>query len=315
MRRWQIALAAGALIVAMAPAAVADDDSYDDDHDGGTYLALGDSVAAGTQQPIPFTSSGYTNNLFEHLEDEYDFDAFVNLACPGDDTVEMISGIGGGSTFGSLCYGPFAFLPPGGSSQLDAAVDFLIANPGEVELITIAMGANDLLTCDTSAPPAELNACIATQLGQIGTNLPVIISTLQTVAPGVPILAMNYYNPNLAFWITGPAGQAFATDSLALTTAFNGTLEAVYGAMGVPVADVESAFKTFKTDGSDVPKNVREICKLTLMCERSGGSFVLSDYDPVEPGPQTDIHPSNKGYHKIAQAHIKVLEKLDILDD
>jgi len=41
----------------------------------------------------------------------------------------------------------------------------------------------------------------------------------------------------------------------------------------------------------------------------------LSDYDPVAPRPQTDIHPSNKGYQKIAQAHIKVLEKLDILDD
>ncbi|MCP4965497.1 MAG: hypothetical protein GY926_09700 [bacterium] len=311
MRRWLVVFLAGVLTLAIAPAAMAHDG---DDHHPATYLALGDSVAAGTQQPAPFTSNGYTDHLYEHLRHNYDFDNFLNLACPGDDTIEMISGTGGGSTFGSLCYGPFAQLPPGGTSQLDAAVAYLGANPGEVGLITIAIGANDLLACDTSAPPDELNACVAAQLGQIGSNLPVIIGTIQAAAPGVPILAMNYYNPNLAFWITGPEGEAFATASLALTDAFNGTLEAVYGAFGVPVANVEKAFRTFRTDGGDVPKNVRQICKLTLMCEKSQGSYVLSDYDPDTAGPQTDIHPSHKGYHRITKAHIKVIKRMHLLD-
>jgi lysophospholipase L1-like esterase len=312
MRRWLITVLAGALLVAIGPAAMAHDD--DRTEHPAAYLALGDSVAAGTQQPAPFTSNGYTDHLYEHLRQKYEFDTFVNLACPGDDTIEMISGTGGGSPFGSLCYGPFAQLPPGGTSQLDAAVAYLTTNPGEVGLITIAIGANDLLACDTSAPPDELNACVAAQLGQIGSNLPVIIGTLQAAAPGVPILGMNYYNPNLAFWITGPDGQAFATASLALTDAFNTTLEAVYSAFSVPVADVEEAFRTFRTDGGDVPKNVSEICKLTLMCEKTRGSYVLTDYDPVEPDPQTDIHPSHKGYHRITNAHIKIIRRLDLLD-
>lgn len=47
MCKWLRTLLAGALIIAVAPAAPADDD--DDDNEGGTYLALGDSVAAGTQ--------------------------------------------------------------------------------------------------------------------------------------------------------------------------------------------------------------------------------------------------------------------------
>ncbi|MCP4307442.1 MAG: SGNH/GDSL hydrolase family protein [bacterium] len=311
MRKWLVVFLAGVLAVAIAPAAMAHDG--DEDHPS-TYLALGDSVAAGTQQPAPFTANGYTDHLFEHLRHKHDYDTLVNLACPGDDTIEMISGTGGGSEFGSLCYGPFAQLPPGGTSQLDAAIAYLAANPGEVGLITIAIGANDLLACDTSAPPDELNACVAAQLGQIGSNLPVIIGTIQAAAPGVPILAMNYYNPNLAFWITGPDGQAFATASLALTDAFNETLEAVYGAFGVPVANVEKAFRTFRTDGGNVPKNVRQICKLTLMCEKSRGNYVLSDYDPVAAGPQTDIHPSNKGYHRITKAHIKVIKRMHLLD-
>ncbi len=308
MRKTLVALLTGALVMVLAPAAGAS-------HPGGTYLALGDSVAAGTQQPAPFTDNGYTNELFEKLEKKHDLDNFVNLACPGDDTVEMRFGIGGGSPFGSLCYGPFAQLPPGGTSQLDAAVAYLTANPGEVKLITIAIGANDVLACDPNDPPPVLNACIAAQLGQIGANLPVIVGTLQAVAPGVPIVAMNYYNPNLAFWVTGPAGQALATQSLALTTVFNDTLAAVYGAFGVPVVDVATTFKTFETTGGDPPKNVKEVCKLTLMCEKSGGDYVLSDWDPGTPGPQPDIHPSNKGYDRIAKAHEKLIKQLDLLDD
>lgn len=308
MRHWMIALLVGALVIAVAPAAAADED------EGGTYLALGDSIGAGTQQPLPFTSNGYTDKLFKHLEDEYDFDNFVNLACPGDDTVEMRFGIGGASEFGSLCYGPFAVLPPGGSSQLAVAVDYLLSHPGEVQLISIVIGANDILACNPTDPPPVLNACLAAQLGQIGANLPPIVGTLQAVAPGVPIVAMNYYNPNLAFWITGPAGEALATQSLGLTTVFNGTLEAIYGAFDVPVADVETTFKTFKTGGGDPPTNVRSVCRWTLMCEKSGPNYVLSDFDPETPGLQTDIHPSNKGYSKIAGAHAALIDDLELLN-
>lgn len=293
-------------VVGASPASAGGDD------DGGTYLALGDSVAAGTQQPEPFTDNGYADRLFRDLEDEYGFDKLVNLSCPGDDTVEMRFGIGGASPLGSSCYGPFAALPPGGSSQLDAAVDYLVTHPGEVALITITIGANDILACDPTDPPPALNACLAAQLGQIGANLPVIVGTLQGVAPGVPIAAMNYYNPNLAFWITGPVGQELATQSLALTAVFNGTLEAIYDAFGVPVADVETAFKTFKT-GGQVPSNVRAVCRYTLMCEKQGSELVLSDYDPATPGPQTDIHPSNKGYKKIASTFAELIDDFGLL--
>ncbi|MCZ6739298.1 MAG: SGNH/GDSL hydrolase family protein [Actinobacteria bacterium] len=310
MRNRMIALLVGALVIAVAPAAAA----AADEDEGGTYLALGDSIGAGTQQPLLFTSNGYTDKLFKHLEDEYDFDNFVNLACPGDDTVEMRFGIGGASEFGSLCYGPFAVLPPGGSSQLAVAVDYLLSHPGEVQLISIVIGANDILACNPTDPPPVLNACLAAQLGQIGANLPPIVGTLQAVAPGVPIVAMNYYNPNLAFWITGPAGEALATQSLGLTTVFNGTLEAIYGAFDVPVADVETTFKTFKTGGGDPPTNVRSVCRWTLMCEKSGPNYVLSDFDPETPGLQTDIHPSNKGYSKIAGAHAALIDDLELLN-
>ncbi len=278
------------------------------DHLGGTYLSLGDSVAAGTQQPLPFTNNGYANKLFKDLKSDHGFDTLVNLACPADDTTEMRFGTGGASPGGSLCYGPNAVLPPGGTSQLDAAVSYLLTNPGEVGLITIAIGANDILACDPADPQVQI--CVATQLGIMANNLAVIVGTLQAVAPGVPIVAMNYYNPNLAFWLVDPATVAL---NLELTAVFNGTLEAVYGAFGVPVADVETAFRTFKTNGKQVPANVRTVCAYTLMCEKDGDGYVLSDYDPGTPGPQTDIHPSNKGYKKIASTFHELIDSQSLL--
>jgi lysophospholipase L1-like esterase len=277
-------------------------------HLGRTHLALGDSVAAGTQQPLPFTDNAYTDQLFKDLESEHGFNSLVKLACPGDDTTEMRFGTGGASPGGSACYGPNAVLPPGGTSQLDAAVSYLLAHPGEVGLITITIGANDVLVCDPTDPAVQV--CLATQLGLIATNLPVILGTLQAVAPGVPIVGMNYYNPNLAFWLVDPSS---IDANLALSAVFNGTLEAVYGAVGVPVADVATAFRTFKTNGKQVPTNVRAVCAYTRMCEKEGNVYVLSDWDPGRPGPQTDIHPSNKGYKKIASTFHELIDSLDLL--
>ena len=63
------------------------------------------------------------------------------------------------------------------------------------------------------------------------------------------------------------------------------------------------------------PVNVKSVCQFTLMCERQGGELVFSDYDPIEPGPQTDIHPSNKGYRKIANTILNVVDDYELLDD
>lgn len=300
-RAWGAGLAT-ALMVALAPAALAAD------QDGGTYLALGDSLAAGTQAPAPFTENGYPNELFDDVRARYGVDTFVNLACPGEDTDEMQSGIG------SACYGPGAPLPPGGISQLAAAVAYLSADPGEVKLITISIGANDVLACGRDLPPADLEACVAGQLGQIATNLPVIIGTLRAVAPGTPIVAVNNYNPTLAYWVTGPAGRDLAARTQTLTSTYNATLQAIYDAIGVPVVDAAAAFGAFRTSGGKVPKNVKEVCRLTRMCEKSGRTYVLSDWNPGTPGPQPDIHPSDKGHDVIAREHRKLIWRLGLLD-
>jgi len=271
------------------------------DDDGGIYLSLGDSVAAGTQAPEPFTDNGYTDVLFQRVRGAMNLSEHVNLSCPGDDTSEVIVG-DDGPNGGSVCYGDGAPIPFGAPSQLDAALAFLGANTGDVALITITIGANDVLACDPITP-----ACAAQALGQAATNLAgTILPALLAAAPGVPIVAMNYYNPNLTYWLT-PGGEAIAAESNVFTTVSNQTLAAVYGAFGIPVVDVASAFNTYDDEGGAIPKNVKDACRFTLMCERDKGGWQLSD--------QPDIHPSDLGYKRIACDFKETLISEGILGD
>ena len=45
-------------------------------------------------------------------------------------------------------------------------------------------------------------------LALIVANLPTILGTLRTVAPRVPIVGMNLYDPFLAFWLAGDEASA-----------------------------------------------------------------------------------------------------------
>lgn len=310
------------LVLALLMGALSAAPAIADGHegDGGTYLALGDSVPAGYSPGILLSEDGYPNMLFDKLQKKYDFDELVNLSCPGDDTLEMLGVPApfGPQPDGSVCYGDEAFFPLGGDSQIAAAVEFLLTNPGEVELITITVGANDIFRCN-GVPAEAQTACLQGVYGIImggptptpNGSLGQIIQILQAYAPGVPIVAMNYYQPNLALSLVGLADIDAEIAAAALG---NSLLEGVYTQFDdVYVADVQSAFKTDKTNGS-TPKNVKEICKLTLMCEKVMGDYVLSDWNEAEPGPQPDIHPSEKGHKKIAKTFEKLIKKHKLID-
>ena len=292
-----ILLAAVVMISAALPLTAA---SADDDVEK-VYLALGDSVAAGFQAPDPFTDDGYADVLFKRIRGPLDLDALVNLSCPGDDTTEMLDGDDDAkSPGGSACYGTFAALGNlGGDSQIEAAEAYLAANPGGVELITITIGANDILGC------GEDLACIGETLAlTVPTNLSEILTRLRVAAPGVPIVAMNYYNPNLALYFL-PGGEALAAQSNELTANGNAVLEGVYAAFGVPVVDVASAYRIFDDRGRFLPLNVRLNCIYTGMCDRVGGKWTIA----AEP----DIHPSDLGYRRIAWAFLRTLRAEGIL--
>jgi hypothetical protein len=104
---------------------------------------------------------------------------------------------------------------------------------------------------------------------------------------------MNYYDPYLAAWLSGPAGQVLATQSVQVLQALNGLEANAYAAGQVDVADVAAAFSTtdFITQVplpgiGTVPLNVARVCQWTWMCA------------PPPVGP--NIHANDVGYQVIA---------------
>ena len=255
------------------------------------YLALGDSLSRGVQpnasgQDLP-TDQGYATDLAAHLRQANRHLTFVDLGCPGETTTTMLAG---------GCPFPHSY-----SSQLAAAVSFLTAHRHAHVLVTLNIGSNNVDGC-IGASGIDL-ACIQAGFQSMTVDLPKILGALKAAAGRhVEFAAMNYYDPFLATWLTGPAGQQEAVQSVQLLGQLNGILGSAFKAFGIPVADVASAFDSTKftplvqlTPTLKVPLNVARVCQWTWMCT------------PPPVGP--DIHANKAGYEKIEDAFEPVVDR------
>ena len=129
------------------------------------YLSLGDSYAIGFQ-PTAISSTdptggtpGYTAYVADHEQMTLE-----NFGCGGATTSSIIGTIG--------CNDPAAFdaVPYPTTTQEQAALDFIAAHPGQVGLITISIGGNDVTGCIQSNPTAAA-ACLTAADSKITTNV------------------------------------------------------------------------------------------------------------------------------------------------
>jgi lysophospholipase L1-like esterase len=269
------------------------------------YLALGDSVAAGCSNAFPDVNRfvpnscggrGYDDQLAEMVHAEFPSLHVVNLACGGETAGSMISVVR------AECFYPH---PPQGT-QLDVAVAFLEAHPGQIAFITITIGANDALPpCFDPGTGVIEAVCIQAQMPQIQSNLAYILETLQAAAPGVPIAGMSYYDPFLGYWVLlpEPDGQTVAQSDEEAIEAMNAGLVSTYQAEGALVADVagpeffntaDFTDRVVTKDFGDVPVNVANACAWTRFCGDTA----------YGPG---DVHPNTEGHGVIAAAFAAVL--------
>jgi lysophospholipase L1-like esterase len=231
------------------------------------YLSLGDSVAfgyqdakfksellAGTYSPSDFP--GYTYQFGAAMQPFRPELKVVDYGCPGETT----------SSYMSAC----AFQASGlalhdgysGKSQMQAALDFLRAHPGQVSPITVSLGANDVEQCPL--PPDA--TCVATEIATVGQNLATILASLRAAAPNAEIIALQYYNP---LFVVDPASDAVI-----------GALDEAIGAAAASAGGrVANAFAAI-----NAPPEGANVCIYTLMC------------------PGGDIHPSDAGYAVINEA-------------
>ncbi len=204
------------------------------------YLALGDSLAIGVQPDaqghLQQTEFGYPDLLFGDLHQSQPDLQLVKLGCSGETTTTFLAG-------GLCSYGPLG-------SQLGAAVAFLLGHRGQVQLVTINLGGNDIGGCaDLSGIDYQ---CVQQSSNQVRVKLSLAMAAIRAAAGSqVPIIGMNFYDPVLAFTLFGAPDIAQA--SIPVVVGINDMLEQVYGSVGAPTADVESAFQTLDTTPVTVP--------------------------------------------------------------
>ena len=238
------------------------------------------------------TDQGYPDQLYDALRSLQPGLRLVKLGCPGETTATMING--------GICGYPAGPAGTATGSQLSAATGFLREHPGQVSLVTIDIGANDLNPCIALAAtdPGQVAACVEQVTPVAAANLITIMTELRAAGGAyVRIIGMTYYDPELADWLTGSAGQAFARLSVDLVSDYNGYLASVYRKSGASVADVFGAFHTADFTGQatlpnvgTVPLNVALICSWTWECA------------PPPRGP--DEHANASGYAVIASTFL-----------
>lgn len=229
----------------------------------GWYLAVGDSLAAGTQLGDADLAGGYAGPVASAL-DEDTKTRLRNLGCPGETSTTLVAG-------GRCAYDE--------GTQLEQAVVFLRAHGDRTRLVTLTVGANDVTSC---LAQADVTGCVQQRLAVLAQNLDRTLGELRAAAPDVEIVVTNYYNPYLAAWFTNRPLAALTSQ---LQVALNQVITQVTAPYDATVADVATAFRSFDTTlVNGVPVNVATVCQLTWMCSRG------------------NIHANDVGYAVIAEA-------------
>jgi len=168
-------------------------------------------------------------------------------------------------------------------SQLDAAVAFLRAHPGQVSPITLQLFGNDMLELILSCGGDF--ACIQREaprgIAEFGSRLTVILARLRAAAPEAEIIVVGSWNGRIDF----------LTETDPLFQAANATIAAASAQVRARFADVTPIFNP-QGDAA----RITAICSLTLFCSEGDG------------------HPSDAGYQAIADVVYKVSDYARLID-
>ncbi|MBE2998914.1 SGNH/GDSL hydrolase family protein [Nocardiopsis sp. HNM0947] len=309
-----IPTAALTAVLALAAASCSVPGSEEDEGTGADrYLSVGDSLTVGVQpdgEGLPEqTDEAYTDFLTASLAEEGHELEHQRAGCRGETTSSFLEG--GNPACGDRY---------DGGSQVETAEDFLEENEGDVELITLSLGINNLAGCfeqvDLSDPADASNLdtdCVEEGLEQVEDELPEVTERLREAAgPDTQIVGMTYYNPFLAPWAVEhvddpdpgtpggelPDGRGVVDYAVGVLEQLNDTLRSAYAEQDIDVADVEARFDSGEFDvpqesTTGLPLNVQRVCDWTWMCD-------------TDVGP--DIHTNAEGAREIARVHEEQVE-------
>lgn len=243
------------------------------------YLSIGDSLAFGYQPNLVAEGDTDIADYRSYAEDYARLVPrlhLINYGCPGETTTTFIDG---GCPWPAALHDSYG----GATSQLAATVAFLEAHHGQVSLVSLDIGSNDLLalvsrceSSDPSDPTACLTAGLPAVLGGMTTHISQILATVHRLAPHARVVLFNLYNP-LALAMP-------SSDQLVATV--NSRLAQVAEANGAHVADAFGAINI--RAGSWAEKF--SLCVLTWEC---------SSYQ--------NVHPTTLGYDALTVALVRAV--------
>ncbi len=242
------------------------------------YVSLGDSYSIG-YQPVPALGGptpGYTAYVAKkkHMTLE-------NFGCGGATTSSILNAIGCGAPAGTDA------VPYPTQTQAQAAEAFISSHQGQVGLITVSIGGNDVTACATNADPVT---CVGNADTAISTNVGALVQGLRSAAgSSVPIIGLTYPDVLLGLYVYPPSSPNTSLAQLSVTAfqlLINPTLKAAYATGGGLFADVTAATGAYKpltklvhSPYGKVPLPVAQVCKLSWYCQLG------------------NIHATTKGYN------------------
>jgi lysophospholipase L1-like esterase len=250
---------------------------------GSRYLALGDSVTFGYQEPQVVPTPDYADaasfaNYPDLLGSELHLNV-ANLACPGETTGSLInaSALSNGceNTLGNTATAYRTLFPLHVSysgSQLAYAVSYLRQHRN-VTLVSLMIGANDFFVCrETTSDGCTSSSELSATAAKVAANVATILSAIRDQAHYIrQLVIVNYYSLD----------YASAADD-AETQLVNQTVDAAAQPFHVEIADGYGEFQAGSTDSGD------DTCTAGLLTQLGA------------PG-DCGIHPSYAGQSLLAQ--------------
>jgi lysophospholipase L1-like esterase len=253
------------------------------------YVSLGDSYSVGYQpSPSAGATSGYTGYVAKKRKLQLE-----NFGCGGATTSSILNVVGCTTPYGPPAATGAVAYPT--QTQIAAADAFIEAHSGQIGLITVSIGGNDVTSCASAPNPVS---CVATAAATIKTNVTTLADDLRAAAgAGVPIVGLTYPDVFLGEWVypTFPAtsaDQTLATESVtAFQSLINPALDGAYTSAGGTFVDVTAATGAYTPLSTlaklapygPVPEAVVQVCKLTWFCTLG------------------NIHANTKGYTDIGK--------------
>lgn len=231
-------------------------------------MSLGDSYAVG-YQPGAGATAGYTSLVAKGSGLK-----LINFGCGGATTTSILETDGCAPPYGPPAATDAASYP--GQAQAAAAEAFIRGHRGQIGLVTVTIGGNDVTHCVRNADPV---ACVAAALATLGPRVTTLAQGLRAAGgPNVPIIGLTYPDVVLGEWVYPPdkPNQSLATLSVtAFRSLINPALMKAYASARARFVDVTADTDAYQpldqttvlAPYGTVPQAVAKVCELTWYCQ------------------------------------------------